>query len=115
MPKSNTIYELNRELLGACKLALTLLGTDEEAKNGCPSPEELAQDLRTIIAKAEHKPKYNTMCDVGFTIEHNYEDPCDIPIADLINALRKRAEYLEEHPNEAVEAFGFLDTISCCR
>lgn len=45
------IEEINRELLAACKLALTLLGADEEAKNGCPSPEEL--DLRAAIAKAE--------------------------------------------------------------
>lgn len=47
------IEEINRELLAACKLALTLLGTDGEAKNGCPSPEELASDLRAAIAKAE--------------------------------------------------------------
>lgn len=103
---------VNRKLLEVCKLALTLLGTDEEAKNGSPSPEELASDLRTVIAEAESEltPKFNTMCDVGFTIEHNYEDPRDIPSENLVKALRERVEYLEEHKNEAAEAFGFLDT-----
>lgn len=41
------------ELLQACKMALSLIGTDAESANGCPRPEELAIDLRAVIAKAE--------------------------------------------------------------
>lgn len=54
--------------------------------------------------------QFNTMCDVGFTIEHNYDDPHDIPVEDLIDALRKRIEWLEQNPGDAMEAFGFNDT-----
>lgn len=53
---------------------------------------------------------YNTMFDVGFTIVHNYEDPYDIPVSELIDALQKRIAHLKSHPSDAKEAFGVCDT-----
>ncbi len=56
-------------------------------------------------------PKYNTMVDVAFTIEHDCEDPYDIPVADLIDAMLLRVQELRKTPpDEAIEAFGMCDT-----
>ena len=55
-------------------------------------------------------PKYNTMFDVAFTMEHDCEDPHDVDTNELCWALLKRAFYLLEHPGEAAEAFGVSDT-----
>ena len=55
--------------------------------------------------------RYNTMVDVAFSVEHDYDDPYDIPLEVLIAALEKRIETLKsEDKNAAKEAFGFLDT-----
>ena len=54
--------------------------------------------------------KYNSMFDVAFSIEHDHEDPYDVPVKDLIAACRKRLDYLESHPDDAQEAFGHSDT-----
>jgi len=54
--------------------------------------------------------KYNTMVDVGFTIDHDLDNTDDIPVGDMIDALQYRIEYLRNNPNEAREAFGICDT-----
>lgn len=54
--------------------------------------------------------KYNTMFDVAFSIDHDYADPNNIPLRDLIEALEKRLNYLKKNPQEAVDAFGVCDT-----
>lgn len=55
-------------------------------------------------------PKYNTMCDVCFTVLHNHEDPKDITVEEHIAALQQRIAYLRNNPSDAVEAFGICDT-----
>lgn len=56
-------------------------------------------------------PKYNTMIDVACSIEHDCEDPYDIPVADMIAAMTLRLQELRKTPeNEAFEAFGICDT-----
>lgn len=54
--------------------------------------------------------KYNTMCDVGYTVLHDHEDPHDITVDEHIEALKRRLHYLRNHPGDAVEAFGICDT-----
>ena len=61
------------------------------------------------MSKRETK-KYNTMLDIGFTVEHSFEDPYNIPINVLIAALEKRIENLRQNPDEKWEAFGVCDT-----
>ena len=61
------------------------------------------------MSKRETK-KYNTMLDIGFTVEHVFEDPYDIPINVLIDALEKRIENLRQNPDDKWEAFGVCDT-----
>lgn len=55
-------------------------------------------------------PKYNSMFDVAFTIEHDYEDPNDVPPALLIEACQRRLNDLRANPQDAAEAFGESDT-----
>ncbi len=53
--------------------------------------------------------KYSTMFDFCFSIEHNCDDPCDIPRSKLIEAAKKRLENMslsEDH----IEEFGECDT-----
>lgn len=54
--------------------------------------------------------KYNTMFDVTFSIDHDYDDPNDIPYSDLIKALEKRLNFLKQNPSYAIDAFGVCDT-----
>ena len=54
------------------------------------------------------RPKYSTMLDVAFAIEHDFEDPLDIPLEDLIAALEQRIASIRRG-NEG-EAFGVCDT-----
>ena len=53
---------------------------------------------------------YNTLFDVAFSVDHNYEDPNDIPVEILLEALEKRLMYLKANSTEAKESFGFSDT-----
>ena len=56
-------------------------------------------------------PKFNTMFDVAFSIDHDCDDPFDIPVAYLIEAMLRRARELQSLPaDEALEAFGACDT-----
>lgn len=55
-------------------------------------------------------PKYNTMFDVAFSIDHDYEDPEEIPKPLLIQALERRIKVLQENPSDMAEAFGVCDT-----
>jgi len=59
-----------------------------------------------------NKPKYNTMCDIGFIIVHEYADPSSIPPEELIKACEARLAELKkpERRQDALEAFGILDT-----
>lgn len=52
--------------------------------------------------------KYNTAFSVSFSISHSHEDPYDIPIRDLVRAMRKRADDLEF--TDEIEAFEAWDT-----
>lgn len=54
--------------------------------------------------------KYNTMFDVAFSVEHDCDDPHDVPAAVLLQALRHRVNYLRRHPEDAMDAFGPCDT-----
>ncbi len=51
------------------------------------------------------------MLDVGFTVEHDCDDPMDLPKDVIIMALEERVRYLKNNPSDAAEAFGFYDTI----
>lgn len=60
-------------------------------------------------------PKYNTMVDVAFSVNHDFDDvemlvssPEGIQL--LIGAMRQRLFYLIDNKNEAGEAFGICDT-----
>jgi hypothetical protein len=55
-------------------------------------------------------PKYNTMFDVAFTVEHNEEDPYNVNKDLLLAALQKRIDYLKRNPQECYGAFGICDT-----
>lgn len=49
------------------------------------------------------------MFDFTFSIEHNYDNPCDIPRDKLIEAAKKRLDNMslsEDH----IEEFGECDT-----
>lgn len=53
--------------------------------------------------------KYSSTFDFAFSIEHNCEDPCDIPREKLIEAAKKRLDGMrlsEDH----IEEFGECDT-----
>lgn len=54
--------------------------------------------------------KYNALFDVAFTVITEYEDPYDSPAAVLLQGLRKRLEYLEQHPADCGDSFGFSDS-----
>lgn len=56
-------------------------------------------------------PKYNTLLDVAFTVEHDCEDPNDIPFELAIAALEKRLAALKSAGSfERCDAFGVNDT-----
>lgn len=60
----------------------------------------------------EMKKKYNSMFDVAFSIDHDQDDPYDIPVRELIDAMQRRVNELRTLGGEAIEAFGLCDTYS---
>jgi hypothetical protein len=54
--------------------------------------------------------KYNSMFDVAFSIDHDCDDPYDIPVAKLIDAMQERVNELRKLGGESIEAFGLCDT-----
>lgn len=59
--------------------------------------------------------KFNTMLDVAFTVDHDFDDDhqlieTDEGIAIVLDALRQRLEILTAHRSECAEAFGICDT-----
>lgn len=58
-------------------------------------------------------PRFNSMIDVAFSVEHEYETTEDLFVNDMnlvLNALEQRLRYLRDNPLEAAEAFGVCDT-----
>ena len=60
-------------------------------------------------------PKYNTMVDVAFSVDHDFDDVESLTTTSegiqlLITGLSKRLAYLNDNPSEAGEAFGICDT-----
>lgn len=58
-------------------------------------------------------PRFNSMIDVAFSVEHNYETTEDLFVYDMnlvLDALEQRLRYLRANPMEAAEAFGVCDT-----
>mgnify|MGYP001158865299 CR=1 FL=1 len=55
------------------------------------------------------KYKYSTMFDFAFSIEHNHDDPCDIPRYKLIEAAKERLNNMTLSANH-IEEFGECDT-----
>jgi hypothetical protein len=53
--------------------------------------------------------RYNSMWDVAFTVVTEHEAPHNVPKSVLVAGLRERLIYLEQHPEECAEAFGFSD------
>jgi hypothetical protein len=53
--------------------------------------------------------EYNSMWDVAFTVVTGHEDYTEITAKTLLAGLRRRLEYLEAHPEDCAEAFGFSD------
>lgn len=53
--------------------------------------------------------KYSTMFDFAFSIEHNHENPCDIPRWKLIEAAKKRLDNMSQNETH-IEEFGECDT-----
>jgi hypothetical protein len=55
---------------------------------------------------------FNHMCDVAFTVISDKEDGYEVPVSDLIAALKARVATLEAMTNEdeILEAFGLCDT-----
>lgn len=54
--------------------------------------------------------KYSTLCDVGFIVVHEHDNPYNITVEELIQALENRIKDLKEQTNDAIDAFGILDT-----
>jgi hypothetical protein len=55
-------------------------------------------------------PTYNTMFDVAFSVNHDCEDPQDVPMETLLSALQDRIDDIRS--NNEIEAFGLCDTYS---
>lgn len=58
-------------------------------------------------------PRFNSMIDVAFSVEHNYETTEDLFVNDMnlvLDAMEQRLRYLRDNPMEAAEAFGVCDT-----
>ncbi len=60
-------------------------------------------------------PKYSTVLDVAFTVEHDFEDPYHLRETDagrrlVFEACFKRLQELIFNQVEVPEAFGVLDT-----
>ena len=66
--------------------------------------------VHRVIKEMEYM-RYNTMFDVAFTVDHEFENPGCVPVPLLIIGLERRLAYLKANREEAVEAFGILDTI----
>lgn len=61
------------------------------------------------------KPKFNTMLDVAFSVDHSFEDPDELLHTShgrqlVLAALAKRLAMLMAEPQECSEAFGNCDT-----
>ena len=66
--------------------------------------------MSEFIDRVKCGSMYNHMFDVAFTIETPKENPADITYHELVDALRKRLEYLEDdNNNEGLEVFGHCD------
>lgn len=57
------------------------------------------------------KSKYNSVFSVALSVDHNHDDPDNIPVEVLIDAMEARVAYLKKNVNEANEAFYHEDTI----
>jgi hypothetical protein len=60
-------------------------------------------------------PKYNTMLDLAFSVEHDFDDPYELienqdNLPLVLAALERRLAELRRLPTEAGEAFGICDT-----
>lgn len=58
-------------------------------------------------------PRFNSMIDVAFSVEHDYETTEDLFVNDMnlvLDAMEQRLRYLRDNPMEAAEAFGVCDT-----
>jgi len=53
--------------------------------------------------------KYSSVFDFAFSIDHNYEDPCDIPREKLIEAAKKRLDSILLN-EDYIDDFGECDT-----
>jgi uncharacterized protein YifE (UPF0438 family) len=63
------------------------------------------------MKQAKQMKQYSHLMDVGFTVISKHKDYTKIKPEDILEALGNRFRYLEKHPEECVEAFGFSDTI----
>jgi hypothetical protein len=69
----------------------------------------------TVAPPSKFKAKYNSMLDLGFTVEHDFDDPYDLiekpeNLHLVFDAIQKRLDALRLDPKEAAEAFGLCDT-----
>lgn len=58
-------------------------------------------------------PRFNSMIDVAFSVNHDFDVPEDLftnGMELVLDALEQRLRYLRENPMEAAEAFGVCDT-----
>jgi len=61
-------------------------------------------------ANKPKSPKYNTMCDVGYTVLHDHENPEDITREEHLQALEVRLASLRAYAEDGTEPFGICDT-----
>ena len=54
--------------------------------------------------------KYNSVFSVAISVDHDYNDPDNVPVELLIAAMEKRLAYLKKYIDEANEAFYHEDT-----
>lgn len=54
--------------------------------------------------------KYNTMFDVAFSVEHECDNPEDVPVTELLDGMQRRLDDLRNHTSDAMESFGVCDT-----
>lgn len=76
----------------------------------CGGDEEDYKQETLDVEEVSGPPTFNHLLDVCFTVVSEHEEWTKIPTAELIAALRKRADYLENNPQDAADAFGYSDT-----
>lgn len=68
--------------------------------------EDLTRILAPYLTNADEKPVYLHDFELIFSVQTHVENGMDVTAAELSAAVRKRADELDQNPNEWFEAVG---------